>query len=520
MNKFRFRWIHLILFFIIAFYGCSTKQAPQNEQSVGDMPDKPTEDQALQPKDMNSEFSADENPIEETKMSTEKAFELRTLENGLEVYAIHKGDIPMATVLIAVKNGAFVETPDIDGLAHLYEHMFFKANNRMASQQQFMKKLDEMGIQLGPNMNAYTSTESVRYFFTIQSRFLKDGLEFMADALRTPKFLQDELEKEREVVIGEFDRYEASPTQIFFQKDVLGRMYETYFTRKNTIGSREVILKASPEQMRGIQNRFYVPNNSALFLVGDFTDGNVWKWVEEYYGSWERAEDPFAENPIPEHPPLEKDRTFNKVAPVQTVNIVQAYQGPSLVLDDNGTIALDLAGMMLGRESSALQKELVHSGLASSASFFSWSQRHSSPAIFSIETSPEKAQKAYDSLQAIIKKIAAGNFFTSAELQAAQTAMEVRSAYDREQGQQYALGLASIWTSTGSLDYYLNYVASAKKLGLQDIDKTLKEMIIGKHYVAGALLPESAPPINFGKPDTENLTKAAEEPEVETEVAQ
>jgi zinc protease len=113
------------------------------------------------------------------------------LTNGLEVYLIEKKAIPMATVLIAVRNGSFIETEQNNGLAHLYEHMFFKANDKMPSQPQFMHALDEMGIELGPNMNAYTSTESVRYFFTIHTQYLERGLGFMADALITPKFLQE-----------------------------------------------------------------------------------------------------------------------------------------------------------------------------------------------------------------------------------------------------------------------------------------------------------------------------------------
>lgn len=435
-------------------------------------------------------------------MSPENSYDYKKLENGLEVYAIHKGSIPMVTVMIAVKNGSFVETPDIDGLAHLYEHMFFKANEKVSSQQEFIKTLDQLGVELGPNMNAYTSTESVRYFFTIQSQFLDRGLQFMADAVRTPLFLQDELENERKVVIGEFDRYEASPSQIFFQKDVMGRLFSKYFTRKNTIGSRSVILTATPEQMHSIQHRFYIPNNSALFIVGDFTSDELWPKIEEAFGGWKSGPNPFVENPIPEHPPLEKTYHFNKAAPVQTVNIVAAYHGPSLVEDNPGTVAFDLASIMLGLESSSFQKELVHSGLSSSASMSIWSQRYTSPLIFGVETSPDKSKAAYDKLNNLIDRVSAGGFFSQSDLDTAKAALEVRSAYDREVGQRFALGLASIWTSTGSLDYYLNYIPLVKEIQLADIDKAFAQYVKGKNYVCGVLHPEDSGKIDFPDEDT------------------
>lgn len=414
------------------------------------------------------------------------------LSNGLEVYAIEKRDIPMVTVLIAVKNGAFAETEDNNGLAHLYEHMFFKANEKIPSQPLFLKTLDEMGIELGPNMNAYTSTESVRYFFTLESKYLSRGIQFMGDALITPKFLQDELEKERQVVIGEFDRYEASPTDVFFQRSLMSRLFNRYFIRKNTIGSRPVILSASQEQMHEIQHRYYIPNNTALFIVGDFDQAQVKKDIEKTFGNWPRGEDPFTNYPVPEHPPLEKTETFTEKAPVQTVHQVLAFQGPSLTKQDQATIAFDLVGVMLGLESSPFQKELVHTGLSSHAAFFAWTQRYTSPLVFSIESFPDKAEKAQAALLDIVKRIEKGGFFTPQDLEIAKTSIEVSSAYDRESGQKFALNLASIWCSTGSLDYYFSFVEEMKKVTLADIDRYVKEYLAGKPYVLGTLQPQGA----------------------------
>ncbi len=419
----------------------------------------------------------------------EKSIESYKLPNGLTVFLIQKKAIPMATVLIAVRNGSFAENKENNGLAHLYEHMFFKANEKVPSQPDFFKKLDEMGIELGPNMNAYTSTESVRYFFTLQSQYLQDGLQFMSDALMTPKFLEDELEKERHVVIGEFDRYEASPNDVFFQRGVMSRLFKQEFVRKNVIGTREVILKASQSQMHEIQHRYYIPNNSSLFIVGDFDELKTREWIQNSFSNWTAGTNPFEKYPVPEHPSLTASESFVDEAPVRTVQIVKAFHGPKLTINDRELLALDLVSSILGFQSSPFQKELVESGISSHAAFFSWAQRYTSPIVFTLETTTENAQKATDKLNDLINRIQTPGFFTEADLKVAKDSIEVTSAYDRESGQRYALSLANVWTSTGSIDYYLSYVDQVKLITIADIENALRKYLT-QPSISGALVPK------------------------------
>jgi len=126
----------------------------------------------------------------------------KVLKNGLEVIVIENHMVPLVTIEIAVKNGAFVETPEYDGLAHLYEHMFFKANKNIRSQEAYLKRMRELGI----SFNGTTSSERVNYYFTLPIDSISEGMQFMKDAIRYPLFLADELERERQVVIGEYDR--------------------------------------------------------------------------------------------------------------------------------------------------------------------------------------------------------------------------------------------------------------------------------------------------------------------------
>src|SRR3954468_17995668 len=104
------------------------------------------------------------------------------LDNGLEVVVIENHKVPLATIEIAVKNGAYTEGPEYSGLSHLFEHMFFKANKDYPDQERFIKRTEELGMI----WNGTTGEERVNYYFTFNKDSLQAGLNFMNAAIRFP----------------------------------------------------------------------------------------------------------------------------------------------------------------------------------------------------------------------------------------------------------------------------------------------------------------------------------------------
>src|SRR5579883_206384 len=193
-----------------------------------------------------------------------EGFVRKTLKNGLEVCVIQNHLVPLVTLEICTRNGSFTEPPEYNGLSHLYEHMFFKANGAIPSQEEYLKRIHELGI----NFNGSTHEEFVNYFFTLPSTNFDPGMKFMSDAIMTPKFDENELEKERHVVIGEFDRDQAQPL-FGLQEGMDSTVWSAYISRKTPLGVRPTILSATQEQMHTIQHRYYIPNNSLLIIAGD-----------------------------------------------------------------------------------------------------------------------------------------------------------------------------------------------------------------------------------------------------------
>ena len=104
-------------------------------------------------------------PVSELVKQVDIPYERFTLANGLRVIVIENHAVPIVSVELNVKNGAYTQTPQHEGLAHLYEHMFFKANKTIPSQEKYLARLR----QLGGQWNGTTSEERVNYYVTVGS---------------------------------------------------------------------------------------------------------------------------------------------------------------------------------------------------------------------------------------------------------------------------------------------------------------------------------------------------------------
>ncbi|MFQ6612590.1 MAG: M16 family metallopeptidase [Fidelibacterota bacterium] len=408
----------------------------------------------------------------------------KVLANGLEVIVIENHIVPLVTIEIAVKNGSFVETPEYDGLAHLYEHMFFKANEKIPSQETYLERTRELGM----SWNGTTQEERVNYFFTLPVDSIEAGMEFMKNAIRFPLFLQDELERERPVVIGEYDRNESNPYFYLF-KEVGQKLWYKYWSRKNVIGNREIILTATREKMQTLKDRYYIPNNSALLIAGDVTPEQGFELAERYLGDWPRGIDPQDEYPIPEQPPLKESSVVVVKKPVNVAIVQLAWHGPKAGEDVESTFAADVLSYILAQKNSQFQKNLVDSGIALSASLSYYTLNHTGPITAAVVTTPDKVLQAREALWTELKKLTDPEYYSDEQLETSKTKLEVQEIYGREKPSSYVHTVSFWWAVTG-LDYYQQYIPNLRKITREDINQYVNRYLLDKPFVMGVILSE------------------------------
>ena len=406
------------------------------------------------------------------------------LSNGLDVVVIENDKVPLATIEIAVKNGAYTEGPEYSGLSHLFEHMFFKANQDYPDQEKFLLRTQE----LGAIFNGTTGNERVNYYFTFDKDSLKEGLQFMNAAIRFPIYRTEDMKKERPVVDGEFQRMESDPgSQLWLacQKKLWGDL----ITRKNPIGIHDVINTATPEKMMIIKNKYYYPNNSILVICGAVKHEDAFAKAKNIFGNWESSGfDPQTKYPIPEFLPLRATEYFVMESSLaQTPIEMFWWQGPDTRNDSVSTIAADVFFTILGMNSSKWLQALVNKGLTSFASAQYQTQKFVGPVNVSLMPNPGKLKECNDEVLNQLKQWGNDDYFTDAQLKDAKEILRRNAIREKEKPSAQASTVTYAWCST-SLDYMTDYEKNCQLITRDNIKRFINTYITAKPYVAGMII--------------------------------
>ena len=416
----------------------------------------------------------------------ERSIRQTRLPNGLQVIVVENHGVPLATVEIDVRNGSFTQDSGYEGLAHLYEHMFFRADSDYPEADAFETRASELGAVF----NGSTEEERVNYYLTLPSDSVDAGMRLMASAVVKPLFRTDELDRERAVVIGEYDRDQSQPG-FAFQRAMGHALWTSAWPRKDPLGQRAAILHTTPQQMREIQHRYYVPNNSALIVTGDVDPQSVFHSAARIFAGWKRAGDPFRQWPIPSVPPLKSDTGVLVTAPISSAVVMLQWQGPSASEDPASTYAADVFSDVLNQSESRLQRTLVDSGLFESLSVNYYTLNHVGPITISGVTTAANVRKAITALEAEIAKFADPGYFSPAELEPVKRQRIAGTMFGLERASGFAHQLGFWWAVTG-LDYYLGYVDAMAKETVPDLQRYARHYIVGKPHVRGVLIDTQA----------------------------
>ncbi len=452
-------------------------------------------------------------PPPQERPPLEVPFVNKTLPNGLEVIVLADNSVPLVTVEMAVRNGSFTEPPELNGLSHLYEHMFFKTNQAVALYRcdlfqrysrpdlynrygcaeivtlratigdvMYLEEADRIGVL----RNGTTQEEYVNYYFNTTSGNLKTVMKMMRDAMLFPSFDEQEFAQEIQVVLGELDRQMSEPVY-YLDRALMDKLFYKYPSRKSPGGTRATVAAATTEKMRLIQSRYYVPNNAALVVAGDADPAEVFRMAEAMFGDWKRGEDPFKKFPLVEHPPLPKSAGYVVNQDVENVIIQVGWHGPSIGKDDESTYAADVFSYILDQPNSRFQRAMTDSGLAVSADIHYYTQRNVGPIRVTLVTSPDKAK---DALKALYAEIAAFNepgYFSDEELESSKNLLEAEDLFRREKLSEYAHTLGFWWSSTG-VEYFRGYHRNLRAVTRASIRRYVSGYIQGKPHVAVALV--------------------------------
>ena len=212
--------------------------------------------------------------------------DITTLANGLRVVTDAMPHLQSASVGVWVDAGARYETPEVNGVAHLLEHMAFKGTKRRNAQA-----IAEEIEAVGGHLNAYTSREQTAYFARVLRDDVPLAVDILADILQHSVFDADELERERTVVVQEIGQTEDTPDDIIFDQ-LQATAYPDQPNGWSILGTVERVENMAREALAGFMHRHYLGPRMVLVAAGAVEHAAIVALAEDAFGDLSSADAP------------------------------------------------------------------------------------------------------------------------------------------------------------------------------------------------------------------------------------
>ena len=267
-----------------------------------------------------------------------KDFKIYKLNNGMEVILAPQIANPATTVMATVKVGSKYESKEISGLSHFLEHMTFKGTKRRSKPIDISSELDG----LGASYNAFTGQEQTAYFAKVRNKHFDQVLDIISDIYLNSTVPEEELEKERGVIIEEINMYEDIPMQRV-QEDFLKVLYGDQPAGWPIAGRKEVVKNLKRKDFVDYRKKHYKSENTILTIAGGYSKKNIKKKIENTFGLLEEQ----PETKLPDV--IEKQKK-----PVESIRFKKSDQTHLIVgfrafdIHDNRRFALGVLGDILG----------------------------------------------------------------------------------------------------------------------------------------------------------------------------
>ena len=207
------------------------------------------------------------------------------LKNGMTYYV--KSNLTpknRAEMMLVVSAGSVLEDPDQLGIAHFCEHMNFNGT-RNFPKNDLVKYFESIGMEFGPEINAYTSFDETVYMLKVpldKEEYVQKGLQVLYDWASQVTDSDEEIDRERGVIHEEWRNGRGAEKRMMDQWLPVALKNSKYAERM-PIGEMDVIDKCSPEVLRRFRNDWYRPDLQAVIVVGDFEQDKMVKMIVEKF---------------------------------------------------------------------------------------------------------------------------------------------------------------------------------------------------------------------------------------------
>ena len=395
---------------------------------------------------------------------------IEKLKNGIPVLMDKIEGINSVTFGIFVKTGAKNELSGEEGVSHLLEHMMFKGTKTKSA-----KDISEIIDNEGGIINAYTGKENTVYYVQMLSNRLKEGIEVLTDMFLNSTFSEENLEKEKNVVIEEIRMYDDIPEEIVHDRNTA--LVIDGVQGNIVLGSEKSIREMTREKLVKYFKEQYRPENIVISIAGNFSYEDISEVLNNGLGTIENISPEREYNGAMEIRSIENKITKD----TNQIHLCFNTKGCSLTSDMRYEVAI-ISNTLAGNMSSRLfQKIREDRGLAYSV--FSYTSSFEEGGLFTVYAGTTK--KDYKEVLEIIEnefEDIKENGITEYELQKSKNQFLSAVTFGLESSKGRMNRMANsylLYKEIKSLDEILDQI---EKITVEDIKKAAQEMFDKKYY--------------------------------------
>ncbi len=389
------------------------------------------------------------------------------LSNDIRVVYNKIPNIKITSVQLWMNTGSRNETKEINGISHFLEHMVFKGTKSFKPDE-----IDSIVEANGGQMNAATSKDYTFYYITIPTENVEVAFKAISEMVFDALFIDEEIEKEKPVVIEEIKRKFDDPTYDMWTTlaEVLhkGTSYSM-----EVIGTEDNVRSFNHQKLMDYYKRYYHPHNMTLAIVGDIDKERAYSLAEKYFSK--KRDVAFGEPIVFEQKPLETsvEKYFRK--DVNQVYGLLAYPAPKM--NEKDIYPLDLLEEILsGGEMSILNRILKNEkGLVNSVFGGYSGLKYGGTFLVFYTCEPGKETKVDKEIMKIFSDLL-NNGIPKGELESARNRLKSSVIFRREKASAEAEDIGYSYT-LGMENYYKNYIENVNKTTEDDILRVFKGIL-------------------------------------------
>lgn len=203
----------------------------------------------------------------------------KQLDNGIRLIVKQMSGLMSVSMGIIVGTGASVESDKEDGISHFIEHMMFKGTKKRTAFQ-ISDNMDAIGAQV----NAFTSKDITCYYAKSTSNHAAEAFEILSDLFLNSTFPEDELTREKGVVVEEISMNEDTPDDLCL--DLLSKAFfgeENY--GRNILGSKKNVKGFTRDDIAAYLKTRYTADNIVISMAGNISVELAEELVQKYFGA-------------------------------------------------------------------------------------------------------------------------------------------------------------------------------------------------------------------------------------------